>query len=205
MKRLSDPGGPAVSRNRCWSKWWWKHRGAADAFLFIGALLLTPHVKASQLISRTLPELAAGADLIFVGRCESISCHWNQDHSLILTANRFRIARVLKGRPGETVTVDELGGTVGDDRLEVADLPRFTMAEEVLLYVHRTELGRWATFGAGQGKFEIVRDASGRPWVRSDFYRRELAEMSPTGRGMAPLAAFAGHLQAMLKAREGHR
>src|SRR5215212_6695442 len=138
-------------------------------------LMLATPVHASQLIRRSLQELASGSDLIFVGRCESVASHWNADHSLILTASRFRVARTIKGQPGETITLEELGGTVGDTTLHVSDIPRYTVGEELLLCVHRTPLGRWETFGAGQGRFSITRDAQGRVWARSDFYRSQLA------------------------------
>ena len=163
--------------------------------------LFTPPAGASDLIPRRLPDLAHGATLIFLGRCEAISCHWNPDHSLILTANRFRILRSFKGAPGPTVTLEELGGTVGDTHLEVSDAPRYAVGEEVLLFVRRTPLGRWATAGAGQGRLGIVRDAHGRPWVLSDVYRRDLAAMASDMKpGHAPLAVFVGWLQATLKA-----
>jgi hypothetical protein len=152
---------------------------------------------ASQLIPRTLPELAAGADLVFVGRCEAVSAHWNDDHTLILTGNRFRVTRVLKGTPGAVITLDELGGVVGSIGMDVPGVPRYTVGEEVLLFVRRTELGRWETFGAGQGKFRLTRDAQGRPWVQNDFYRSELSAMTPperTGSG-APLDVFAARIQ----------
>lgn len=171
------------------------------------ALALAPRAHGSELIPRSLPELAQGAQLVFIGRCEAVSTHWNQDHDLIYTANRFRVLRTLKGEPGSTITLEELGGTVGDERLEVADVPRFSVGEEALLCVHRTELGRWSVFGAGQGRFEIVRDARGRPWVQSEFYRHELGAMGQgaSGNGRAPLAVFAGHMQALATAREMRR
>jgi hypothetical protein len=169
------------------------------------ALLLAPPARASELIRRSLSELARGAQFIFIGRCEAVSCHWNTDHSLILTANRFRILRPVKGDPGPSITLDELGGTVGEDTLQMSDVPRYRVGEEVLLCVRRTELGRWTTFGAGQGRFPIDRDSRGQPWVRSDFYPGELTAISG-GRGSpgrAPLAAFVGHLQALAVSREG--
>jgi hypothetical protein len=166
------------------------------SFFLMALLTFAGRAAASRLIPRTLPELAAGAEILFIGRCESVSCHWNDDHSLILTANRFRVSRALKGNPGSTFTVEELGGQVGSTILQVSDAPRFTPGEEVLLCVRRTATGRWATFGAGQGKLRIVRDAGGRPWVQSDYYRAELAAMAPvagTARGV-PLPVLAGHL-----------
>ncbi len=171
------------------------------------AWLLPAPARASQLIPRTMAELSSQSDVIFVGRCDSVAPHWNADHSLILTASRFRVSRVLKGAPVVTFTVEELGGTVGDTDLHVADVPRFTAGEEVLLCVHRTPLGRWETFGAGQGRFEINRDSRGRVWARNDFYRSELAAMSPGGvrEQGAPLATLAGHLLAASPSRGLHR
>lgn len=164
----------------------------------LGALLLTAAPSpASTLIRRTLPELAAGADLIFVGRCEAVTPHWNRDRTLILTAYRFRVLRALKGSPGATITLDELGGVVNGVGMNVSGVPRYSVGEEVLLFVHRTELGRWETHGATQGKFPLERDAQGRPWVRSDHYALELATMRPPDRpgAGAPLDALAGRLR----------
>src|SRR5216684_6723612 len=129
------------------------HRSTGSLTLLLAALSFAGPVRASQLIPRSLPELVAGSALIFVGRCEAVTPHWNAGHRLIFTANRFRVTRALKGAPGDTITLEELGGTVGDRRLEVPDVPQFAVGEEVLLCVHRTELGRWETFGAVQGKF----------------------------------------------------
>jgi hypothetical protein len=164
----------------------------------LGALLmLAAPARASQLIRRTLPELAAGSALIFVGRCEAITPHWNTDRSLVLTAYRLRVLRVLKGTTGTTITLDELGGIVNGVGMHVSGVPRYSVGEEVLVFVHRTELGRWETYGALQGKFRVERDAQGRPWVRSDYYPTELAAMRPPdrqGQG-APLDALAGRLR----------
>jgi hypothetical protein len=154
-------------------------------------------------IRRSLPALASGAELIFIGRCEAVSCHWNRDRSLILTAYRFHVTRALKGAPGATVTLEELGGVVGNRGMSVPDVPRHKVGEEVLLCARRSLLGRWQTFGGGQGKFRILRDAQGRPWVQSSFYQQELAAMTPgDGAGRAPLATFVGRLLAPQNARE---
>jgi hypothetical protein len=164
----------------------------------LGALLLTtPNATASRLIPRTLPELTAGSDLIFVGRCEAATPHWNGDRSLILTGYRFRVERALKGSPGATITLDELGGIVNGVGMNVSGVPRYSVGEVVLLFVHKTELGRWETYGAGQGKWQVERDAQGRPWVRSDYYPTELAALRPPGRegAGAPLDAVATRLR----------
>jgi len=165
----------------------------------LGALMLsaTPSADASRLIPRTLPELTAGSDLIFVGRCEAATPHWNADRSLILTGYRFRVLRALKGSPGATITLDELGGMVNGVGMNVSGVPRYSAGEEVLIFVHRTELGRWETFGALQGKFRVERDAQGRPWVQSDYYPAELASMRPADRPGtgAPLDAVAARLR----------
>jgi hypothetical protein len=156
--------------------------------------------RASTLIRRSLPELARDAEFIFVGRCESRASHYNDDRSLILTAYRFRVDRVLKGRPTTGLVLDELGGMVGDRGMTVAGTPEHQVGEEVLVFVHRTPLGRLATYGLGQGRFQITRDSRGRPWIVNDFYRTELRALAPPGATVdgAPLATFAARLQAIL-------
>lgn len=179
-------------------------RTFCSTWFTLSLLALTPLTSASQLIPRTLPELAGGSQVIFVGRCEAVSSDWNDDRTLILTTNRFRVLRAIKGSPGSSFTVTELGGRVGDTTLQVSDIPRFAVGEEVLLCVRRTPLGRWETFGAVQGKFEIVRDARGRVWVRNNFYRPQLAAMSPEAKPElgAPLAVLAGRLSSAAPVRE---
>src|SRR5437667_2832504 len=146
-----------------------RRMGCSCLVLYLGLALALP-ARAWDLIPRTLPELAGGAELVFMGRCEAASSHWNKDHTLILTSCRFRVSRVLRGAPQTTVTLEELGGMVGDTGMSVPDVPHYTAGEEVLLFVNRTEIGRLKTFGATQGKFRVVTDARGRQWVRSPFY-----------------------------------
>jgi hypothetical protein len=177
-------------------------RLAGYGAILIAALGLAGPARASQLIPRSLAELATGSDLIFVARCEAVTPHWNAAHTLIFTANQFRVTRALKGAPGDTITLDEAGGTVGDQRLEVPAVPRFTVGETVLLCVHRTELGRWETYGAAQGKFAVTADRVGQLWVNSGRYQRELTALAPDRRGPGvPLAVLAGHMQAALKTK----
>jgi hypothetical protein len=172
-------------------------RGTVAVLLVVGWLALVAPAGASHLIRRALPELTAGAAMIFVGRCESVTCHWNHDRSQIQTANRFRVLRVLKGASLATITLEELGGTVGDTLMVVPEVPRYAVGEEVLLFVHRTPLGRWETFGAGQGRFRLAYDTQGRPRVHSDFYHEELSRLAlpeRPGEG-APLARLVAHLR----------
>jgi hypothetical protein len=172
------------------------------ALLGLLCSLVAP-AQASQLIPRTLDELSNTAERIVMARCESASAHWNAAHTQILTAYQFHVTRTLKGGASPILTLEELGGVVDGRAMKVGDVPRYTVGEAVLLFAARTEIGRWRTLGAGQGKFSLVSDPQGRAWVRSDFYRHELAQMSagaPPGRG-APLAVFAGHVLAPVSPR----
>lgn len=171
--------------------------------ILLAWLAITASGLAAGRPTRTLADLAAGAEVIFIGRCEAVSCHWNDAHSLILTASRFRVERSLKGAPGAAFTLDELGGMVGSRGMSASGTPRFAVGDELLLCAHRSLLGRWETCGGEAGKFRVFRDPSGQPRVSSGFYRAELAAMTPGGMraGGAPLAVFAGHLLAAAKTR----
>jgi hypothetical protein len=169
--------------------------------------LLAASSQASQLILRSLDDLSTSSERIVMARCESASAHWNAAHTQILTTYQFRVTRTLKGDASPTLTLEELGGFVGRQGMKVGDVPRYTVGEAVLLFAARTEIGRWRTLGAGQGKFSLVSDPQGRAWVRSDFYRRELAQMSAdaTAERGAPLELFAGHVIASTSLRRAQQ
>ena len=51
-----------------------RRTGCSGLVLYLGLALALP-VRAWDLIPRSLPELAGGAELVFMGRCEAVSSH----------------------------------------------------------------------------------------------------------------------------------
>ena len=84
-------------------------------------------VNATSVVPPTFEEMVDRADLVFVGRVVNSSAAWRSvgTNRVIFTQIEFEMKEVLKGRAGNSVTLQFLGGTVGEATLEVADVPRF--------------------------------------------------------------------------------
>ena len=136
-------------------------RAAALAMLFLIALLPVARLAgASQVQLLDTRELTLGSSEVVIGEVRSVHSHWNDAHTKIVTDVEVAISRTLKGAPAERVTLTQLGGTVGNLRVDVDGSPAFLPGEEAVFFVWRDSQGRAQLKGLGQGKFEIHRDAA---------------------------------------------
>ncbi len=123
------------------------------------ALLTTAlPVRASTVVHLNLRDLTLASSDIVVGRVEATRAHWNDAHTRIVTEVTVAIGEALKGAPGGTLTLTQLGGEADGFRYAIAGAPAFRPGEEALLFVWRDRLGRAQVNGLAQGKFEIATD-----------------------------------------------
>jgi len=110
-------------------------RVAADALAI--ALLSVALAHGTMVVSPTFEEMVDRADSVFVGKVVGSRADWRTvgTDRLIFTRAEFETREVLKGRAGASVTLEFLGGAIGDVKLEVADVPRFSAGDRVLLFV----------------------------------------------------------------------
>jgi hypothetical protein len=123
---------------------------------------------ATTIISPTFEELADRADLVFVGKVAGSRAEWRSSGTkrVILSLIEFELEEVLKGSAGTSVTLQFLGGTVGDVTLEVASVPRFNPGERVLLFVEGNGIQFCPLVGVCHGKFGLRKEEkSGRDIV----------------------------------------
>ncbi|MGH7740423.1 MAG: hypothetical protein ACRENS_00210 [Candidatus Eiseniibacteriota bacterium] len=125
------------------------------------ALLLFAAVAgASQVIHLDTRGLTRESSDIVIGRVGDQHAHWNSAHTMIVTDVTIVVDQSLKGGPGTSLTLTQVGGEVDGMRYSVEGSPRFTSGEEVLVFAWRDALGRPQVDGLAQGKFEIRRDAA---------------------------------------------
>src|SRR3989442_1015355 len=100
------------------------------AFCAVAWLCLTT-AKATTVIPPTFEEMTDRADLVFIGNVVSSRAEWRAVgiSQVIFTLVEFRTQDVLKGNAEKTVTLQFLGGTVGDVTLKVAEVPRFSSGD----------------------------------------------------------------------------
>ena len=145
-------------------------------------------VCATTVIPPTFTEMVARAQVVFVGETVGVESRWVSTSSgpAIVTRVTYKVERTLKGELGVQTTLEFLGGTVGEYRMEVGGMPKFRVGDRDVLFVD--ERGRPASpvVGFMHGRFRVLEDpASGRQSVaRYNF--QPLAGVGELGAATAP-------------------
>jgi hypothetical protein len=122
-------------------------------FLFAGSAGAT-------LVVRATPEdLTEKATIIVRGEVLESKSRWTDDDRTINTYVRIRVEETLKGDAGSEVVVTCPGGTVGNSKVGVHGVPKFTSGEKVVVFGWRNKHGDLLPLGLNQGKFRIETDA----------------------------------------------
>jgi len=130
-------------------------------------LAILVNVQATTVIAPRFETLVDRAELIFTGQVIGQRSEWknNNGQRSIITLVTFAVQQIHKGHAESTVTLQLLGGTIGDVTLEVADIPKFKTGERVVLFIEGNGLAASPVIGFFHGKFSVRPDASGRDTV----------------------------------------
>jgi hypothetical protein len=129
----------------------------------------------------------------------------------IFTRVTFRVLEAIKGTPPPLLTLEFLGGAVGELSLEVSGMPRFEAGAQDIVFVTAGATAICPLVAMGHGRYRILRDAQGAEFVARDnglpLHRIEdvaLPLLAPAavpvaarpggGRPLSP-AEFAGHVR----------
>ncbi len=104
--------------------------------------------------------LVRTAELVFTGEVVDVNARWVDTPTgrAIVTAVTFRVERMLKGDPRVTVTLDFLGGRIGDLTLDVAGVPRFEIGQRAVICARGAGPHVSPIVGFNQGRFRVTRD-----------------------------------------------
>jgi len=141
---------------------------------------------ATTVIPPTFEEMTDRAELIFVGKVVSSRAEWRTagTNRVIFTLVEFERQEILKGEAGGSVTLQFLGGTVGDVTLEVDGIPKFNPGDRELLFVERNGVQFCPLVGVFHGKFGVRKDPkSGRDTLVM-HHGRSLREVAEIGDGV---------------------
>jgi hypothetical protein len=131
------------------------------AFRFVLAFCVSPLVPGSAsgtTVRRLdLPELVRGAGLVFSGEVTTVSSRreaYPGGHT-IMSDVAFRVNRVLKGATDSSLILSTVGGTIGDETLEIDGFPRFSTGDRVVVFVASDRNRACPIFGLSQGRFRL--------------------------------------------------
>ena len=116
-------------------------------------------------LSRT--ELSWVADVVVRGEIVTTQARWKADRTGIYTWTELRITESLKGphAAGDTVLIRALGGQDGSQGAQVVGEARYSVGEEVVVFLETARDGHLRTVGMAQGRFTLVPDVDGGPAV----------------------------------------
>jgi len=145
---------------RCSSVKW----GCAALVALCGALL----ARATTVEPPTFEALVNSSDYIIRAKTKSVSAEKKTtDHGVkIVTHVELEILEVVGGAPPAQLTLQLLGGRVGDDEMIVEGMPRFHAGDEDILFVSGNGRTICPLYGMMHGRYSVRTDAStGRKYV----------------------------------------
>lgn len=129
---------------------------AALAVATLSAVRVAP-ASATTVAPLTLDQMTDAADLVVRGTVESV---WvdEDEKGFAWTRALVHVEQGLKGNadPGDYVTVETAGGTVGNKVTLVSGAARYSVGEETVLFLSdKPSKGVYGTVGMGVGKFTV--------------------------------------------------
>src|SRR6185503_1527019 len=111
-----------------------------------------------------------------MARVDDAYSSWDAAHKEIYTFFTLRVIQPVKGNKGETtITLRQIGGTVGNIASIVPGMPSFKKGEEVVVFLTQKDgAGYPWVMGLQQGKYSIVTGKDGVKQVRNDLTGTEL-------------------------------
>lgn len=135
----------------------------ASRFLMLLAFLTAvgaPRLSfATVVVPVSNPDLAQQATAIVIGKVSGLQSTWDPQGQKIVTYITLTVEEVLKGIvPDSTLTIKELGGTLGDLQFWIDGNPEFTRGERVLVFLAQNPDGSARILHLYLGKFSIFTD-----------------------------------------------
>ena len=121
-------------------------------------LVNTAH--ATTVIPPSFDDLVEQAQLIFQGTVTEAQSQWAGEGASrrIVTYVTFKVDEAIKGEPGATYTLRMLGGTVGDQTMEVSDSPKFKVGDRDIVFVENNGSQFIPLVGIMHGRYRVQKD-----------------------------------------------
>ncbi len=141
-------------------------------FLLLASLAAAPLARATSVIPPSFPELVAEAEAIYRGRVSHVEARrvaQSDGGSVIKTFVTVAVERVLKGLERNEVTLEFLGGTVGDETLTVTGMPVFAVGDREFVFVQKNGIQLCPLVALMHGRYRVKHDETGaRDYVARD-------------------------------------
>ena len=113
----------------------------------------------------TIEEMAVEASCVARARVVNTQATWDDSQRRIYTYTEIQILERMhtKGEVHDSVVIRTLGGEVGNIGMKVSGTPRFTLGEEVVVFLRNDPVdpAQFQVIGMSQGKFHVERPEKG--------------------------------------------
>ncbi|MDP1828412.1 MAG: hypothetical protein Q8L48_34400 [Archangium sp.] len=137
--------------------------------LLLLAALGAALANATTLLALDVPALTKGSSVVARATVRSVAARWSKDGGRIMTDVVLDVTEPWKGTPARQVTVMQPGGVVGEVGQLVHGTARFTVGEDVVVFLEPRG-DRFLVTGMLQGKFKVETSSDGK----AVFARQEL-------------------------------
>ncbi|HEY1110351.1 MAG TPA: hypothetical protein VGE76_17000 [Opitutaceae bacterium] len=166
---------------------------ALAGLLFGIALLLALPAHATTVVPPSFSDLVSKADAIHRGTVTAVDARRvatpDGSGSFIMTYVTVAIERTLKGAAAKELTLEFVGGTVGEKRMIVKGMPTFAVGDREFFFVQKNGVQFCPLVAMMHGRYRVLRDeAAAREFVARDN-RSPLTDTSEVGLPMAELPA----------------
>ncbi len=140
--------------------------------MFLTLLFCSLQAAATSVLPVSLQRMAATAEIIFHGTAIDSEVRLDPASGRVATYTSFKVIEVIKGNPGATHTIKQIGGQLpgSNVRLIIHGVPQFTTGREYVIFLPKaSSLGFSSPIGLSQGKFNIRKQngetlvSNGRP------------------------------------------
>lgn len=150
--------------------------------LALAAAMASPPARATIIVPQSVEEMTYRATAVVraVPIAGSTLSFVNTD-GVIVTQLNFTVLEVLGGDPGpgSQITVEILGGSVGDETLTIDQNSRFVEGEQVVLFLCRdNSVSPFVVLDLSAGKFEVAVDPD---TMATTLTRRDFGEAQAEG------------------------
>ena len=126
--------------------------------LFVGFSAVTKEAQATTLMEMTTEEMVDMSDLVLRG---TVSETWTEmgENGRIWTRAQIDVDHMYKGDGDiDTVVVDQLGGHHAGVTMHIEGATRFSIGEEIVIFLDELESGRISPLGMFTGKWTVRMD-----------------------------------------------
>ena len=135
------------------------HRLHVSSLLLALSCVVAPAAMATTVAQMSIHDMVSMAPSIVVGKVESSSSRWNEDHSLIVTDVHIRVTDVIKGQHAGDIVITQPGGKVGKLRVDVDGAVAYQNGQETVLFLAPDSKGHQQVLGVFRGRFDVTTDA----------------------------------------------